>query len=104
MRNSMVFPVLFFMIIFGFGGMFSGLLFPLIIFFIIYKSVTKNNEGRETVRRRSSSGQSRTRLSGRQSDLVNEALAAIFARMKSCRCWKKSACGRKKRNIPDCAI
>ena len=78
MRNSWIFPVLFFMIIFGFGGMFSGLLFPLIIFFIIYKSVTKNNEGRETVRRRSSSGQSRTRLSGRQSDLVNEALGRYF--------------------------
>ena len=78
MRNSWIFPVLFFMIIFGFGGMFSGLLFPLIIFFIIYKSVTKNNEGRETVRRRSSSGQSRKRLSGRQSDLVNEALGRYF--------------------------
>ncbi len=78
MKNSWIFPVLFFMIVFGFGGMFSGLLFPLIIFFIIYKSVTKNNEGRETVRRRSSSGQSRTRLSGRQSDLVNEALGRYF--------------------------
>ena len=78
MKNSWIFPVLFFMIVFGFGGMFSGLLFPLIIFFIIYKSVTKNNEGRETVHRRSSSGQSRTRLSGRQSDLVNEALGRYF--------------------------
>ena len=66
------------MIIFGFGGIFSGLLFPLIIFFIIYKSVTKNNEERQTIRRRSSSGQSRTRLSGRQSDLVNEALSRYF--------------------------
>ena len=78
MRNSWIFPVLFFMIIFGFGGIFSGLLFPLIIFFIIYKSVTKNNEERQTIRRRSSSGQSRTRLSGRQSDLVNEALSRYF--------------------------
>ncbi|MCH1939172.1 hypothetical protein [Holdemania massiliensis] len=78
MRNSWIFPVLFFMMIFGFGGMFSGLLFPLIIFFIIYKSVTKNNNERQTVRRRSSSGQSRTRLSGRQSDLVNEALGRYF--------------------------
>ena len=78
MRNSWIFPVLFFMMIFGFGGMFSGLLFPLIIFFIIYKSVTKNNEERQTIRRRSSSGQSRTRLSGRQSDLVNEALSRYF--------------------------
>ena len=77
MRNSWIFPVLFFMIIFGFGGIFSGLLFPLIIFFIIYKSVTKNNEERQTIRR-SSSGQSRTRLSGRQSDLVNEALSRYF--------------------------
>lgn len=66
------------MVIFGFGGIFSGLLFPLIIFFIIYKSVTKNNEERQTIRRRSSSGQSRTRLSGRQSDLVNEALSRYF--------------------------
>ena len=78
MRNSWIFPVLFFMVIFGFGGIFSGLLFPLIIFFIIYKSVTKNNEERQTIRRRSSSGQSRTRLSGRQSDLVNEALSRYF--------------------------
>lgn len=78
MRNSWIFPVLFFMMIFGFGGMFSGLLFPLIIFFIIYKSVTKNNNERQTIRRRSSSGQSRTRLSGRQSDLVNEALGRYF--------------------------
>ena len=78
MRNSWIFPVLFFMVIFGFGGIFSGLLFPLIIFFIIYKSVTKNNEERQTIRRRSSSGQSRTRLSGRQSDLVNEALGRYF--------------------------
>lgn len=78
MRNSWIFPVLFFMMVFGFGGMFSGLLFPLIIFFIIYKSVTKNNNERQTVRRRSSSGQSRTRLSGRQSDLVNEALGRYF--------------------------
>lgn len=78
MRNSWIFPVLFFMVIFGFGGIFSGLLFPLIIFFIIYKSVTKNNEERQTIRRRSSSGQSRTRLSGRQSDLVNEALNRYF--------------------------
>lgn len=78
MRNSWIFPVLFFMVIFGFGGIFSGLLFPLIIFFIIYKSVTKNNEERQTIRRRSSSGQSRMRLSGRQSDLVNEALSRYF--------------------------
>ena len=78
MRNSWIFPVLFFMVIFGFGGIFSGLLFPLIIFFIIYKSVTKNNEERQTIRRRSSSGQSRARLSGRQSDLVNEALSRYF--------------------------
>ena len=78
MRNSWIFPVLFFMVIFGFGGIFSGLLFPLIIFFIIYKSVTKNNEERQTIRLRSSSGQSRTRLSGRQSDLVNEALSRYF--------------------------
>ena len=78
MRNSWIFPVLFFMFIFGFGGIFSGLFFPLIIFFIIYKSVTKNNEERQTIRRRSSSGQSRTRLSGRQSDLVNEALSRYF--------------------------
>ncbi|WP_139248640.1 5-bromo-4-chloroindolyl phosphate hydrolysis family protein [Holdemania sp. Marseille-P2844] len=40
--------------------------------------MTKNNEERQTIRRRSSSGQSRTRLSGRQSDLVNEALSRYF--------------------------
>ncbi len=81
----------------GFGGMFSGLLFPLIIFFIIYKSVTKNNNERQTIRRRSSSGQSRTRLSGRQSDLVNEALGRYFrSHEKTAAFGRKSACVREK--------
>ena len=101
MRNSWIFPVLFFMMIFGSGGMFSGLLFPLIIFFIIYKSVIMSG-------RQFAAGLRQDRaVRGCPAVRVIWSMkrwAVISARMKNCRFWKKSACVRKRQNILDCGI
>lgn len=77
MKNSWIF-ILFF-IIFVSGG-WAGFLIPLFVFYIIFKSITgSNNRSRMNQSdRRQNRSQSRSRLSGRQSEMVNDALTEYF--------------------------
>ena len=78
MKNSWIFFVFLIIVISGLGSAFSGLIIPLLIFYIIYKATTKNNAQKNTRRRSSPQRQPRSRLSARQSEAVNEALTRSF--------------------------
>ena len=78
MKNSWIFFVFLIIVISGLGSAFSGLIIPLLIFYIIYKATTKNNAQKNTRRRSSPQRQPRSRLSARQSEAVNEALTRYF--------------------------
>ena len=79
MKNSWFIWPLVILALLLFTGAFSGLLLPLIVFFIVYKKINReNSQPHSTVRRKVRSRENLVRLSGRQADMVNDALEEYF--------------------------